>query len=150
MNAELEKLVLEKFEKTLKLIQGDYPSASPVYKRSSFVVGAQDMVMSFANDLPFSEKIAFAKKVDALRDSIFPPEKKEKETSPISRDDAERIHNMHAAAWKAISTHMSLAERDFNELPDDIKRKSVALWVLFSKVKDERKKIDKFIDSIPE
>lgn len=71
--------VLRILESTVKMIAGDYPNANPEYKRSSFVIGAQDMAEMFVKDLPSHEKIAFARGVDNIRNKYFPtPESKQR------------------------------------------------------------------------
>ena len=74
MTSELLNVLL-KFDKTCKLIAGDYPRASTEYKQSSFVLGAQDMAMSFVSDLPVEERRLFAIKIDNIRKLYFPTSK---------------------------------------------------------------------------
>lgn len=67
-----QKSVLNILEQTLIMIKGDYPAASPEYKRSSFVIGAQDMAEQFVKGEPFEVKREFAKEVDRIRIKHFP------------------------------------------------------------------------------
>ena len=59
------------FERTLRIIASDFPQATLIYKRSSFVVGAQEMVMQYAPS-EFKERLVFARCVDEIRESVFP------------------------------------------------------------------------------
>lgn len=66
-----EELILEAFKQTLTMIAGDYPNATEEYKRKTFVIGAQDMTIQLAK-LAALPLIPFARKVDAIRNKLFP------------------------------------------------------------------------------
>lgn len=71
--SQTEINMLQLYRKTLEKIHNEYPNASKEYKISSFVCGATDMVMTWAEDnLPeFNQRQQFAREVDRLRHAIF-------------------------------------------------------------------------------
>ena len=61
-----EELILETLKATIDYIGSDYPNATKVYKRHTFVLGAKDMAMTLAKRLygnDSSKIIAFARKI---------------------------------------------------------------------------------------